>query len=49
MEKNWDCLDCQACTVCGHTDSECGIYREYYGYEIPQSVVDEFAKIVEAA
>ncbi len=34
MEKNWDCLDCQACTVCAHSDSECKAYSEFYGSEI---------------
>ncbi len=29
-EKYWDCLDCQACTACAHSESECTAYSEFF-------------------
>jgi len=30
MENKWECLDCQACTSCARSDSECKAYSEYF-------------------
>jgi hypothetical protein len=30
MENKWECLDCQSCTSCARSDSECKAYSEYF-------------------
>lgn len=42
-EKYWDCLECQACTGCAHSESECTAYKEFFTYEISLSAEKESA------